>query len=85
MEFYDYREDRKIRLKDGTRARTGLPRSDVLYYLLEEDNWICIRPSGTEPKVKIYIGTRAETLGEAEDRLSAIWNDVEGRLAAEFV
>lgn len=85
VEFYDYREDRKIRLKDGTRARTGLPRSDVLYYLLEEDNWICIRPSGTEPKVKIYIGTRAETLGEAEDRLSAIWNDVEGRLAAEFV
>ena len=83
VEFCDYREGRKIRLQDGTKEPTELPRSDVLYYLLEEDNWICIRPSGTEPKVKIYIGTRGETLEEAEDRLSLIWNEVKRRLGAE--
>ncbi len=84
VECYDYGEDRKISLQYGAKARTGLPRSNVLYYLLEEDNWICIRPSGTEPKVKIYIGTRGETMGEAEDRLSAIWNDVKGMLPEEW-
>ncbi len=82
VEFYDYREGSKIRLKDGAKEQTGLPKSDVLYYVLEEDNWICIRPSGTEPKVKIYIGTRGETQQEAEDRLSAVWNETERRLWA---
>jgi phosphoglucomutase len=84
VEFYDYREGSKIRLQDGAKEQTGLPRSDVLYYVLEEDSWICIRPSGTEPKVKIYTGTRGETQQEAEDRLSAIWNEVERRLGADM-
>lgn len=61
VEFRDYGRDRK---------------ANVLYYVLEGGSWICIRPSGTEPKVKIYIGTRGETLLEAEDLLSRLWKDV---------
>lgn len=61
VEFRDYGRDRK---------------ANVLYYVLEGGSWICIRPSGTEPKVKIYIGTRGETLLEAENLLSRLWKDV---------
>lgn len=61
VEFRDYGRDRK---------------ANVLYYVLEGGSWICIRPSGTEPKVKIYIGTRGETLLEAEDLLSRLWKDI---------
>lgn len=61
VEFRDYGRDRK---------------ANVLYYVLEGGSWICIRPSGTEPKVKIYMGTRGETLLEAEDLLSRLWKDV---------
>lgn len=61
VEFRDYGRDRK---------------ANVLYYVLEGGSWICIRPSGTEPKVKIYMGTRGETLLEAENLLSRLWKDV---------
>ena len=73
VEFADYLYDRVIRLCDGREIRTGLPKSDVLYYELKDDNWVCIRPSGTEPKIKVYIGTRGATEQEAEERLSVIW------------
>ena len=45
---------------------TGLPASDVLYFELERGCWVCIRPSGTEPKIKLYVNTNAKDQAEAE-------------------
>ena len=52
---------------DGETAQMGLPVSDVLYYELEGRNWVCVRPSGTEPKIKLYVNTRAASTGAALD------------------
>ena len=43
----------------GEENKTGLPKSNVLYYELENDAWCCVRPSGTEPKIKLYIGVKS--------------------------
>ncbi|MDO4484467.1 MAG: phospho-sugar mutase [Clostridia bacterium] len=52
--------------KDGAVAPTGLPASDVLYYELEGGNWVCVRPSGTEPKIKLYVNSNAADKAAAE-------------------
>lgn len=51
---------------------THLPSSNVLYFALEEDGWCCMRPSGTEPKIKFYIGVKGTSLENAADRLEAV-------------
>lgn len=66
-----------VKVRDYLKGDTGLPISDVLYFELEGDSWLCIRPSGTEPKIKIYIGTRGKDEREAEVRLDAIWEEAE--------
>lgn len=71
-----------VTVRDYLYDHTELPKSDVLYYELEDDNWFCIRPSGTEPKIKVYTGTRGKTEREAEERLAAIWKEIEKRLAS---
>ncbi len=48
---------RGVRVADGVETPTGLPASDVLYFELEGGNWVCVRPSGTEPKIKLYVNT----------------------------
>ncbi|CAJ1229192.1 phosphoglucomutase [Levilactobacillus zymae] len=55
---------------DGTTTAIDLPQSNVLKYWLHDGTWICIRPSGTEPKVKFYIGTSDQTADAANQRLS---------------
>ncbi len=55
-----------IRLENGQEQPTGLPTSNVLYFELESGNWICVRPSGTEPKIKLYVNTNAESQERAE-------------------
>jgi len=62
---------RKDRLT-GEEAETGLPVSDVLYYELEENGWCCIRPSGTEPKIKYYFGVKGASLTEADQKLMVL-------------
>ena len=71
-----------VTVRDYLCDHMELPTSDVLYYELEDDNWFCIRPSGTEPKIKVYTGTRGNTEREAEERLAAIWKELEKRLAS---
>ena len=66
--FCDYREGEEV---------TGLPVSDVLYFELEDDAWCCIRPSGTEPKIKFYIGVRGSDEKEAKERLRHMKQSVE--------
>ena len=56
-------------MKTGEVSKTGLPTSNVLYYELENDAWCCVRPSGTEPKIKLYMGVKASTDEEASKEL----------------
>ena len=55
-----------LRTANGVSAPTGLPTSDVLYFELENGNWVCVRPSGTEPKIKLYVNTNAADKATAE-------------------
>ena len=55
------------RLADGTVTKIDLPTSNVLKYILADGTWIAVRPSGTEPKIKFYIGTQADSLAKAEE------------------
>ena len=61
MRFRDYREDIVKDCVTGVQTVTGLPRSNVLYFELENEAWCCIRPSGTEPKIKFYIGVKEKS------------------------
>lgn len=56
----------------GEKSAIGLPTSNVLKYLLEDGSWVAVRPSGTEPKVKFYMGVKATTKEEAEEKLTAL-------------
>ena len=65
---------RGVRVEHGVETPTGLPTSDVLYFELEGGNWVCVRPSGTEPKIKLYVNTnhkRPETARTLNETLCA--------------
>lgn len=64
----DYQSGIIKNVKTGEETQTGLPASNVLYYDLEDDAWICVRPSGTEPKVKFYYGIKGSSLEDAKKR-----------------
>ncbi len=72
LQFRDYREDMLVDYKNGTKSKTGLPASNVLYFELEEGAWCCIRPSGTEPKIKFYIGVCGSDENDAVWKLDKI-------------
>ena len=57
----DYQTGEICNLEDGSKMQTGLPKSNVLYYELGEGVWFCVRPSGTEPKIKFYVEVKGET------------------------
>ena len=61
-----------IKFADGTEGKTNLPKSNVLYYELEDNAWCCVRPSGTEPKIKFYIGVKEDTNDKAIKELEKI-------------
>ena len=56
----------------GEKSETGLPKSNVLYFDLENDSWCCARPSGTEPKIKFYMGIKGDSLADADAKLEAL-------------
>ena len=68
----DYREDTRRDLRTGEVTETGLPSSNVLYYELSDNAWCCIRPSGTEPKIKYYFGVKGNSLSDAEEKLEGL-------------
>lgn len=68
----DYKEDTIKNLKTGEVTATGLPNSNVLYYDLSDDAWLCVRPSGTEPKVKFYYGIKGTSLEDADAKSDAL-------------
>ena len=65
----DYKADTRKDMITGEVTSTGLPNSNVLYYELEDNSWCCIRPSGTEPKIKFYFGVKGESLADSEIKL----------------
>lgn len=68
----DYKEDTRKDLSTGEMTKTGLPSSNVLYYELSNNSWCCVRPSGTEPKIKFYFGVVGENLQDGEAKLNAL-------------
>ena len=68
----DYGSDVRKDLLTGAVEATGLPSSNVLYYELSENAWCCVRPSGTEPKIKYYFGVKGSSLEDAEEKLAAL-------------
>lgn len=61
----------------GVVSEIGLPTSNVLKYILEDGSWIAVRPSGTEPKIKFYMGVKATTQEEAEEKLAKFQKDLD--------
>ena len=68
----DYKTDVRTDMSDGSKASTGLPTSNVLYYELEDNSWCCVRPSGTEPKIKFYFGVKGTSLEDADEKLEGL-------------
>jgi len=66
---------------DGRVEKATLPSSNVLRFFLEEDCWLCVRPSGTEPKLKLYIGGKSDTAEGLEKRLAALMADADGHIS----
>ncbi|WP_163184304.1 phospho-sugar mutase [Neobacillus sedimentimangrovi] len=64
-----------IRVTDSGEEKIHLPKSNVLKYLFEDGSWVCLRPSGTEPKIKFYFGVNGKTLEESRNKLQSIEKD----------
>ena len=71
-EFRDYKMQRTLNIETGEEGKTDLPVSNVLYFDLENDSWCCARPSGTEPKIKFYMGIKGTDLLDAQQKLDAL-------------
>lgn len=72
----DYQADTIKDTATGEVTKTGLPSSNVLYYDLSDDAWVCVRPSGTEPKVKFYYGIKGNSLADAEEKSAKLGKEV---------
>lgn len=72
----DYKKDTIKDMVTGEVTATGLPSSNVLYYDLPDGAWVCVRPSGTEPKVKFYYGIKGTSLEDAEQKAAAMGEEV---------
>ena len=71
ISFGDY-EKQEITDNEGNITTTGLPKSNVLYFELEKNAWVCVRPSGTEPKIKFYMGVCENTEDKADEKLEVL-------------
>ena len=76
----DYKADTITDVATGAVEPTGLPNSNVLYYELTDDAWVCVRPSGTEPKVKFYYGVKGTSLADADEK-----SDIMGKAVLDMV
>ncbi len=70
LEFKDVERDYTKNMVTGEEGKTGLPKSNVLYYQLEDNSWCCVRPSGTEPKIKLYMGVKGKNEEDAINKLT---------------
>ena len=80
LKFRDYDRDVIKDMATGDTCSTGLPKSNVLYFELEDDAWCCARPSGTEPKLKFYMGVKGSSLDDATAKNDALTDAVKALL-----
>ena len=78
----DYKKDTIKNLATGEVTKTGLPASNVLYFEMENNTWICVRPSGTEPKIKLYFGVVGTSLEDADTKAKAMADSVNSMINA---
>ena len=78
----DYKKDTITDTASGAVKPTGLPSSNVLYYEMTDGAWVCVRPSGTEPKVKFYLGVKGSSLEDADDKSQALSQAVHAMIDA---
>lgn len=67
---------------DYSKGLNGLPKENVLKYMLSDGSWFCLRPSGTEPKIKVYFAVRGESLADAKTKVDRLTQEVMGRVDA---
>ena len=72
LSFRDYDKDVIIDMATGEKKPTGLPKSNVLYFDLTDNSWCCARPSGTEPKIKFYMGVKGDNLEDAAAKVEEL-------------
>lgn len=72
----DYKADTIVDMETKEVKATGLPSSNVLYYDLTDDAWVCVRPSGTEPKIKIYYGIKGTSIQDADEKSAALGKEL---------
>ncbi|MBR4083820.1 MAG: phospho-sugar mutase [Lachnospiraceae bacterium] len=80
LKFRDYQEDKVIDMVTGAETKTGLPKSNVLYFELPNNCWCCARPSGTEPKIKFYMGVVGSSLDDAQAKVEKLTEDLKALL-----
>ncbi|MCI7558015.1 MAG: phospho-sugar mutase [Lachnospiraceae bacterium] len=76
----DYDKDVVTDMATGETSSTGLPKSNVLYFDLTEDSWCCARPSGTEPKIKFYMGVKGTSIEDAKAKNAALTEALKAQL-----
>lgn len=84
VEVSDYLERRRRNLLDGSNDRLSLPSENTLFYRLEDGSWFCIRPSGTEPKVKVYFSVKGDNQSVVQRKRQTIVNEVMNRIDSEL-
>ena len=80
LTFRDYEMDRVVNMETKEETTTGLPKSNVLYFELPDNAWCCARPSGTEPKIKFYMGVKGCSLEDAQKKLDQLTEDLKAVL-----
>ena len=75
-ELRDYEAGVTKDMETGAKRSTGLPKSNVLYFDLTNDSWCCARPSGTEPKIKFYMGVKGTSLEDAQAKVEQLTEDL---------
>ena len=79
-EMRDYKSGKTVNPETGEEGETGLPTSNVLYFDLSDDSWCCARPSGTEPKIKFYMGVKGSSLEDASVKVTALTDALKAKL-----
>lgn len=72
LKFRDYQTDVVVDMESGEKTPTGLPKSNVLYFDLTDNGWCCARPSGTEPKIKFYMGVKGTDLDDSKKKVEEL-------------
>lgn len=80
----DYKTGVRTDMQTGETSETGLPKSDVVYFELENESWFCVRPSGTEPKIKFYFGAKGESAQAAQEQADKLEDELIRETEADY-